>query len=151
MGRRRRRIITTSADETSFFGKKLARFLPADVVICFFGDLGVGKTTLIKGFIAERSKVSELDVTSPTFTYLQSYGSVHHFDLYRLKCEDDFLALGFDEYLSKGCCCIEWSENIASLIPESAYRVTLTHLDETHRLIEVTHLTHFFPSLSEVT
>ena len=143
MGRRRRRIIleTASADETSLFGKKLARLLPVDAVVCFFGDLGAGKTTLIKGIIAERTQVSELDVTSPTYTYLQSYGLahhfVHHFDLYRLNGEEDFLAFGFDEYLGNGCCCIEWSEKIASLIPETAYRVTLTHLDETHRLIEV--------------
>lgn len=137
MGRRRRRIVTSSAEETLQLGREFARTLPKDAIVCFFGDLGAGKTTFIKGMISELAQIGVHEITSPTFTYLQSYGDVHHFDLYRLKGEDDFLALGFDEFLSSGCCCIEWSEKIPSLIPESAYRISLSYQDATTRLIEV--------------
>ena len=137
MGRRRRRIISNSSEQTYQFGKELARELPANQLICFFGDLGAGKTTLIKGIVEELTSINGAEVTSPTFTYLQSYEHVHHFDLYRLDGVESFCAMGFEEYLDDGICCIEWSEKIISLIPKTAMKITLTHLGLDQRQIEV--------------
>ncbi|MCH9608674.1 MAG: tRNA threonylcarbamoyladenosine biosynthesis protein TsaE [Chlamydiales bacterium] len=136
MDRRRRRRVT-SAEQTIAFGRELALSLPKDATLCFFGDLGAGKTTLIKGIVETLSSIPIDEVTSPTFTYLNSYGLVHHFDLYRMENEEQFLKMGFDEFLGEGICCIEWSEKIPSLIPKEAYRVKISYEGETNRLIEV--------------
>jgi tRNA threonylcarbamoyladenosine biosynthesis protein TsaE len=79
------------------------------------------------------------DVSSPTFTYLHIYpGPVYHFDLYRLKSAEEFLALGFDEYFNTdGIVCFEWAEKIASILPEKTLRITLKHAGENERLIEL--------------
>lgn len=137
MGRRRRRVVSLSSEQTRQFGKELAKELAANQLICFFGDLGAGKTTLIKGIVEQLTSINGDEVTSPTYTYLQSYEHVHHFDLYRLDGVDGFKAMGFEEYLDSGVCCIEWSEKIESLIPKTAMKITLSHLDDNKRQIEV--------------
>ncbi len=133
--------ILASVEETIAFGKTLAGELSCGTVLCFTGDLGTGKTTLIKGIVEGLTGVEASSVTSPTFTYLQIYGkkpSVYHFDLYRLESEEDFLALGFEEFLfGDGICCIEWSERIARLLPESVKRIHLEHINESERMISL--------------
>ena len=135
----RGRIITTSKEETIAFGKALAARVRPGSVVCFFGDLGSGKTTLIKGIVHALTGCPPEVVCSPTYSYLNVYEGhlpVYHFDLYRLNDEDAFLSMGFDEYLNAhGVCCIEWSERIASLLPIDAVRLSLSHLSEDNREI----------------
>lgn len=113
--------------------------LPPDALICLFGDLGAGKTTFVKG-IAEGLGLGSFQVSSPTFVYMNIYQgktTLIHFDLYRLKDTDQFLSMGFDEYLEgPGIKCIEWSEKIESIIPKESYSVRIMHL-ENGREIEV--------------
>lgn len=113
--------------------------MEAGAVICLFGDLGAGKTTLIKGIVSALTQTVPEEVCSPTFAYLNIYEGkcpVYHFDLYRLEDEEAFLSLGFEEFLfSNGVCCIEWSERIAALLPPRTIRVTLTHVAEERREI----------------
>lgn len=139
-------IETQSAEETSQFGRKFARSLGPGAILCFFGDLAAGKTTLIKGIVEELTGLSSDQVSSPTFTYLHIYPGpaihVYHFDLYRLRDEEEFLAMGFEEILraqgdAKGVCCLEWSERITALLPPDVIRITLSHLGENRRSIEV--------------
>src|SRR5262245_47888072 len=112
---------THSAHETMLLGKKLGKELPDNSIVCFFGDLGAGKTTFIKGLASGAANFSVEEITSPTFVYLNIYEgkrSVFHFDLYRLKNVHDFIGLGFDEYFQAGgICCIEWSERISACLP----------------------------------
>lgn len=133
---------TYSSEETLMLGKKLGDHLPENSVVCFFGDLGAGKTTFIKGLASAIAACDIDQVNSPTFVYLNIYEGnqpIFHFDLYRLNGPDDFLGLGFDEYLfAGGICCIEWSERISSLLTKDCVRVEMKHLGESKRKITIT-------------
>jgi tRNA threonylcarbamoyladenosine biosynthesis protein TsaE len=134
-------FISNSDSETRNFGRQLGKILPKNSVVCLFGDLGAGKTTLIKGIVSAVTEFPEEQVNSPTFTYLNIYPGtipVYHFDLYRLDNPEDFLHMGFEDFFSsEGICCIEWSERIHELLPKGALRVTLSHLSEDTRKIEM--------------
>ena len=131
-----------SAEETFLFGQQYAKKLFPNTVLCFKGDLGAGKTTMIKGIVAGITDVSADKVSSPTFVYLNIYGDdkkVYHFDLYRMKDVDQFLSMGFDEYFfADGVCCIEWSERIENALPSDAITIALSHHGEHERQIIIT-------------
>jgi tRNA threonylcarbamoyladenosine biosynthesis protein TsaE len=135
--------LTHSAEETVSCGRTFGEcLLPGDIV-CFFGDLAAGKTTFIKGLVAGAAGLQwDRKVNSPTFTYLNMYeGSktIYHFDLYRLKGIDEFLAMGFDEFFTAGAiCCIEWAEKLSPLLPPSCIKVTMKHEGENLRRITIT-------------
>jgi tRNA threonylcarbamoyladenosine biosynthesis protein TsaE len=90
-------------------------------VLLFNGEMGVGKTTLIK-YLAKNLGVNEV-TSSPTFSLVNEYQIsenqyIYHFDVYRLKNEMEAMDMGIDEYLYSGnWCFIEWSEKIPNLIP----------------------------------
>ena len=126
--------ITNSLEQTFTAGREIAKDLRAGDVVAFIGDLGAGKTTLIKGILSDAA-----DVTSPTFTYLNVYlqtPMIYHFDLYRIDSAQKFIAMGFEEYFEEGgICLIEWAENIWDLLPAKASFIKITHLDESSRKI----------------
>jgi tRNA threonylcarbamoyladenosine biosynthesis protein TsaE len=134
--------VSHSATETTSLGYRLGSQLPLGSVVCFQGELGAGKTTFIKGLTAGATGLDPHFVQSPTFTYLNIYQgikTIYHFDLYRLKGVNDFLNMGFDEYLEApdGICCIEWSERISSYLPTSSIYISLTHRSPEERLIKI--------------
>jgi len=120
-------IISNSAEETEQFGHKLAQQLKPGDVLSFFGDLGSGKTTLIKG-ICKGLEV-EADITSPTFTFIHEYSGrlqVYHFDFYRIANSHEVWELGCDEYFyGEGICLIEWADRIPDLLPENRIEIHL--------------------------
>ena len=120
-----------SAEAMMEFGRKLGSHLQANQVLCLRGDLGAGKTTLMKGLAPAIAGVSEHEVNSPTYTYLNIYEgavSVYHFDLYRVGSADGFHEMGFDEYLhAGGVCCLEWPERIEELLPEDRIELEIAH------------------------
>ena len=120
------------------WGETFATRLVPGAVVALYGGLGAGKTTLIKGVVSKMAGVPPNEITSPTFTYLNIYESIYHFDLYRLRDEGEFRALGFEEYLEAGgVCLIEWPERITSLLPAHTLALYLTHVDEHTREIRV--------------
>ncbi|MBJ7448839.1 MAG: tRNA (adenosine(37)-N6)-threonylcarbamoyltransferase complex ATPase subunit type 1 TsaE [Parachlamydiales bacterium] len=133
--------ISRSAEETVAYGRKIAADLKPNSVLCFFGDLGAGKTTLIKGIVAYSTGISEQEIVSPTYIYLHSYPgktTVHHFDLYRLQDPEEFLAMGFDEMLEAGgITCIEWSERIQNLLPPHCIKIFMEHEGDGIRQITI--------------
>lgn len=137
----RRGIISRSPEETAQFGQDLGARLKAGSVVAFHGDLGAGKTTLLKGLISSLTEVSEGDISSPTFIYMNIYeGSIplYHFDLYRLQNDKEFLSMGFEEYFyGPGITCIEWPERIAAILPKETLHVYIESLGEHERKIEV--------------
>lgn len=130
---------TTSPDETMALGGRLARSLSAGDVVGLFGELGAGKTTLIKG-IAAGLDVTEV-VKSPSFVLITQYRGrlpVYHIDLYRLERPSDFMELELEEYFyADGICLVEWAERIAGFLPESAMKITLDVVGAAERTIVI--------------
>lgn len=135
-------IKTCSPEETLEWGRAVGQSLKPGAILAFFGELGVGKTTLIKGVVWGATGLEPEEVTSPTFVYLNIYEkgdrAVYHFDLYRLAGEEEFLACGFLDFFSAGgICCIEWSERIPHLLPPQTQRIYLSHESELTRTIKI--------------
>ena len=113
--------IEFSIDAINIVANKILKQNPNKIIL-FNGEMGVGKTTLIKQ-ICINLGVSNT-ISSPTFSLVNEYKinnnqSIYHFDVYRLKNETEALDMGIDEYLySNDWCFIEWSEKIINLIPD---------------------------------
>jgi len=106
-------------------------------VISLEGPLGAGKTHFVKA-VAVALEIAE-DVTSPTFTLLQSYGSgesrMHHSDWYRLESEAEVLALALDEYYGEGVMFIEWGDKFPAILPPRTIRIRIEPQSDESRLI----------------
>lgn len=122
-------------------GELMGKQLTAPALLCFFGDLGTGKTALIKGITAGAAGVDPGEVTSPTFVYLHIYEGhqpVYHFDLYRIPDSKKFLEMGFDEALADpAICCVEWAERIADILPEERIEIWMETSGENERIIDI--------------
>lgn len=134
-------LVTNKTEETTAVGRRMAALLRPGDVVAFFGDLGVGKTALIRG-IAEGLGVTER-VTSPTYTIVNEYLSgrlpLFHFDMYRLHSADELFDIGWEDYLLRGgVCAVEWSENVEQALV-SPIRVTIERsgAEEDRRTIEI--------------
>ncbi len=125
--------------ETKRIGRELgSRLKPGDVV-CLYGELGSGKTTMVKG-IASVIGIDERDITSASFTIIVEYkGRVpfYHIDLYRTVLEKTF-ELGLREYLySDGISVIEWAEKAEEEIPANSIKVYIKHKEDDSREIKI--------------
>ena len=91
----------------------------------YLGDLGSGKTKFTEGILKFFGKEDE--ISSPTFTIVNEYNTdklnIYHFDVYRLENEDEFYAIGGEEYFEKGVCLIEWGEKILNILPSNYRRI----------------------------
>jgi tRNA threonylcarbamoyladenosine biosynthesis protein TsaE len=116
-----RKVVTYSEEETIELGKKFSEKLQKGDLVAFFGDLGSGKTQLIKG-ICSGLAVKE-DVTSPTFTLMNIYQGrekIFHYDFYRLSTDSEVYDLGIDDFIfSDGICLIEWAEKAERFLPSN--------------------------------
>lgn len=109
-------------------------------LIEFSGEMGVGKTTLIKQLCNQLGVTDE--VSSPTFSlvneYQSDFGPVYHFDLYRIKSEEELYDLGYEDYFFSGyLCLVEWPEMASGIIPEDCTKVHI-QLENDQRIITVT-------------
>lgn len=145
-----------SESDTERLGRALARLLPTRCVVELRGTLGAGKTRLVQA-LAEACGIARDAVTSVTFVLSQSYHgrrSVHHFDAYRLRDEDDFRELGAEEFLyldpetpeeaaGQGplgvapVTLIEWGDRVAGLLPRERVVVTIEVVGATERLFRI--------------
>ncbi len=109
--------------------------------LLFYGQMGVGKTTLIKEF-CKQLKVLD-NISSPTFSLVNEYqtateAKVFHFDFYRIEDEEEALDIGVEEYFyTNNWCLIEWPENIENLLPLDAVQIQLTILEDGQRNIQL--------------
>jgi tRNA threonylcarbamoyladenosine biosynthesis protein TsaE len=134
-------IHVNSERETERLGAALADALPPGTVVGLIGTLGAGKTRLVQA-VATALGVPPGNVTSPTFVLVNEYRGgrlpVFHFDTYRLKDEDEFLALGPEEYFdSPGLTFIEWSDRFAELLPKERVDIKFEIVDETKRRVTI--------------
>jgi tRNA threonylcarbamoyladenosine biosynthesis protein TsaE len=107
-------------------------------IVAFYGQMGAGKTTLIR--VLCRSLRVKTEVTSPTFALINEYpspeGPVYHFDFYRLNRISEALDFGIDEYFDSGSwCLIEWPEKLEELLPQTLVRVYISENPDNSRTI----------------
>jgi tRNA threonylcarbamoyladenosine biosynthesis protein TsaE len=137
-----REIITHSPEETISFGRTLTELLAPPKLVLLRGDLGAGKTTLVKGIAAAFDAAAEEDVTSPTFTLIHEYrgpsANLYHIDLYRIDTPSELETLGLDDLRSdNSILLIEWGEKFPSLVRERDVEIALESTGENARLIRL--------------
>jgi len=131
---------TNSAEETKEIGRCLGRWVGRGDVLALYGELGTGKTVLVKG-ISQALGVKE-SPGSPSFTIIGEYEGrlpLYHIDLFRMSDIEEILKIGYEEYVyGDGVCAIEWAEKIEGLLPDKRLDIRLYHVATNERKIEVT-------------
>jgi tRNA threonylcarbamoyladenosine biosynthesis protein TsaE len=131
----------SSVADLSGISKQLISDFSLNRVILFYGEMGVGKTTLIKALCKELGV--EEATNSPTFSIVNEYlttleKSIYHFDFYRIEDEDEVFDMGYEDYFySNNYCFIEWPEKIPNLLTKNAVKVILELDEDNNRLIFV--------------
>ena len=134
-------VITTNAQQTQDFAEQFSTTLIGGETILLNGDLGAGKTHFVKG-VAKGLGIDDV-ITSPTFALHNQYNGgrlvLNHFDFYRIMDPEEAEMLGLNEFFGEkdSVSCIEWSENIAELLPRDCIVVTIEKLDENSRQITI--------------
>ena len=134
-------IQSKSASETVRLGRNIgSRLLPGDVV-ALVGELGAGKTQLIKGLASGAGIRNPTYISSPSFTLINEYpGKItfYHIDLFRLSKENEAEELGLEDYIQgKGITAIEWADKIPSLLPEELLLIRIGYTGKNTRSLEI--------------
>ena len=137
-----REFTTKSPEETIALGRELASLLTPPKLVVLRGDLGAGKTTLIKGIAEGFNAASQEDVTSPTFTLIHEYrgpsATLYHIDLYRVDTQRELETLGLDDLMSEhSVLLIEWGEKFERFQNERDVEIVLERVSENERRIKV--------------
>jgi len=123
-------------------GRTLAQLLTPPKIVLLRGDLGAGKTTLVKGIAAAFEAAAEEDVTSPTFTLVHEYrgprAKLYHIDLYRVDTQRELETLGLEDLRSDdSILLIEWGEKFPRLVRERDVEIVLERIAENERRIRI--------------
>lgn len=134
-------INSNSVDFTKELGAKFAKILKSGDTLVLSGDLGAGKTMFVSGFLSFYGKENE--AASPTFTIVNEHNlnknlKLFHFDVYRLDFEDEFTALGGEEFFDNGICIIEWGEKIQNLLPKKYLKIIIEKDENNNSLRKIT-------------
>jgi tRNA threonylcarbamoyladenosine biosynthesis protein TsaE len=134
------RLTSSSPSETEEIGQRLGKVLEAGDVVCLYGDLGAGKTTLVKG-LASSFGINSRDVTSASFTVIAEYPVIppfYHIDLYRIGSVDDLESTGlWDVIGGDGVSVIEWAENMGNEYKKDVIKVFLKESGTVNREIVI--------------
>jgi tRNA threonylcarbamoyladenosine biosynthesis protein TsaE len=124
------RRTTRSARATSALGERLGALLQPGDVVALVGELGAGKTQLVRG-ICRGAGVPEAEVASPSFAIVATYRGhvpIHHADLYRVADEDELYGTGFSDLVGgEGALLVEWADRMPGMLPEERLEVRLEH------------------------
>jgi len=134
---------THTAEDTVALGGKLAARLVPPKLVLLRGNLGAGKTTLVKGIVEGFQAASQEDVTSPTFTLIHEYRSagveIYHIDLYRVDTQRELETLGIDDLFGpRSLIIIEWGEKFERFRKERDVEIAIERTGENQRRIKVT-------------
>src|SRR5437868_7738349 len=135
-------ITTHSTEDTIAFGRTLAALLAPPKLVLLRGDLGAGKTTLVKGIAAAFEAAAEEDVTSPTFTLVHEYrgpsANLYHIDLYRVDTPRQLETLGLDDLIAEdSVLLIEWGEKFPRFVRERDVEIRIARMGESERKISI--------------
>ncbi|OHB70770.1 MAG: tRNA (adenosine(37)-N6)-threonylcarbamoyltransferase complex ATPase subunit type 1 TsaE [Planctomycetes bacterium RBG_16_41_13] len=132
---------SASREETIRFGERLGRLLAPGQIVALVGELGAGKTTLVKGIVKGLDFKESRVVKSPTFALVHRYEGripVYHFDAYRLKDAQEMFDIGSDEMLfGEGVSLVEWADKVFECLPDEYMKITLTATSLNERTIEI--------------
>ena len=138
----RQRFVWKPSEKAQEIAQEIVqRFLGQTHIALFHGEMGTGKTTLIKA-ICQVLGVKEV-TNSPSFALLNEYTTVHrktvrHFDLYRLNTIEELLDIGWEEYMEEDkICLVEWAEKVEDFLPDTWTEITLTLQKDHSRRVEV--------------
>ncbi|WP_158990692.1 tRNA (adenosine(37)-N6)-threonylcarbamoyltransferase complex ATPase subunit type 1 TsaE [Mucilaginibacter sp. L196] len=136
-------LLINSLNELDATAASILSFASNNRVFLFYGDMGAGKTTLIKS-LCKSLGVTD-NISSPTFAIVNEYraanNTIYHFDFYRLKTEIEAMDMGFEEYLYSGnYCFIEWPEKVPELLPENYISINIQVVADGARYITVKHI-----------
>jgi tRNA threonylcarbamoyladenosine biosynthesis protein TsaE len=136
-------FITHSAQETIDLGRSLSAMLAPPKLVLLRGELGAGKTTLVKGIAEAFHAASEEDVTSPTFTLVHEYRgpqvNLYHVDLYRVDTARELETLGLDDLAADNAILlVEWGDKFPQLERERDVEIALERIGEDERRVQVT-------------
>jgi tRNA threonylcarbamoyladenosine biosynthesis protein TsaE len=139
---RTREFTTHSPEETIALGRELAPLLTPPKIVLLRGDLGAGKTTLVKGIAEGFQAASRDDVTSPTFTLVHEYrgpeASLYHIDLYRVDTPRQLETLGLDDLIAdNSVLLIEWGEKFDRFVRERDMEIALERIGDDERKVTV--------------
>lgn len=140
---RERRFRTRSVEGTLALGERIAEFIQPPLVVILRGEVGAGKTTLVKGIAAALGAATEDDVTSPTFTIVHEYVGtkvrLFHLDLYRLETEEQIAVLGLDEMAGyeNSLVLVEWGERFQRIVNMAGAEIYMEHGEDDERGILV--------------
>lgn len=127
-------------NELPKIAKEVINFSKSKVLL-FYGEMGVGKTTLIKEIV--KCLESNDTVSSPTFSLVNEYHTtskekIYHFDFYRINSETEAMDMGIEEYFySNNWCLVEWPNKIENLLPLKSVSITITNNQQNNRTIEL--------------
>jgi len=125
--------------ELAELAKNFAIGLKGDEVITLVGELGAGKTTFAKYLI--QSLIINQEVTSPTFPLVNQYSDhdylIYHYDLYRIKKDEELEAIGFNDSIGKGILVVEWPEIAIKYLPTKFIIIKIENLGESKRLVKI--------------
>jgi tRNA threonylcarbamoyladenosine biosynthesis protein TsaE len=133
-------ILVKNEGDLNLAASELLKFAENVKTFLFEGDMGAGKTTLIKSICAELG-MKEM-ASSPTYSIVNEYeypgGKIYHFDFFRIKTQNEAYDIGFEEYLASGdFCFIEWPQNIPDLWPQHYVKITISEAEAGLRNIKV--------------
>lgn len=133
-------FISHSVADTENYAEQLASTFVGGEVLLLNGELGAGKTHFVKG-LARGLKIDEV-ITSPTFALHNSYAgrlTLNHFDFYRIEDSEEVEILGLNEFFydKHAVSAIEWSENVANLLPQNCITVTIEKIGDDARKISI--------------
>jgi tRNA threonylcarbamoyladenosine biosynthesis protein TsaE len=137
-----RQIKTKSVEETIQAGRELSLLLTPPLLVMLRGDLGAGKTTLVKGIAEGFHAAQQDDVTSPTFTLVHEYRgpavNLYHIDLYRVDTERELLTLGLDDLMDpRSILLVEWGDKFERFRKERDFEIALERRGDQQRAITV--------------
>jgi tRNA threonylcarbamoyladenosine biosynthesis protein TsaE len=144
---RKEKLAFNSPEETAAFARNFARQLQPGAVVAFYGELGSGKTFMIKQICAKLGAIEE--ATSPSFTLINEYHtpqqvSIYHFDFYRLQNDSELANLGIDDFLyGDNICLVEWADKIQKFLPQKRYDIFIKFIEDNPESREIEIYNHY--------